>query len=133
MPIPDTLVQLKLADDILVLSIAAQRLGDVSTVARFERELRALLQTRPEHHWLIDFGNITFFITPTVSLLLELFRTLRARGGRLVLTGLSPDVQYVLGLMRLGEVLTIRPTLQAGLDALRGDSVGADGGGCEAG
>jgi anti-anti-sigma factor len=112
--------------DVLVLTVAARQLCTLEAVARFEREVRQLLRERAERHWLIDFGNITFFITPTVNTLLAVLRTVQSRGGRLVLTGLSPDVKYVLGLMRVHNVLTVCPTVRAGLQIL-GATEGMDG------
>jgi len=97
----------------LLISVAADRLTSVEAVAAFERELRRLLRERTEQHWLIDFGNTTFFITPAVNTLLAILRTLRERNGKLVLTGLNRDVRRILGLRRLDSVLTICPNVTA--------------------
>lgn len=110
--------QLSTHEDVLVLSVAARQLTHLDSVARFERELRRLVRERPERHWLIDFHDVTFFITPAVNTLLTILRTLASRGGRLVLTGISADVRYILGLRRVDAVLTILPTREAGLELL---------------
>jgi len=104
---------LRTSEGVLLISVAADRLTSVEAVAGFERELRHLLRERPEQHWLIDFGNTTFFITPAVNTLLAILRTLRERSGKLVLTGLSRDVRRILGLRRLDSILTICPNLSA--------------------
>jgi anti-anti-sigma regulatory factor len=104
--------------DVLVISVAADKLDSVEQVAAFTRRLKVLLAEQPETHWLIDFGNTTFFITPAVNTLLAILRTLRLRNGQLVLTGMSADVLHILGLMRVDRVLTLRPTRSAGLEVL---------------
>jgi anti-anti-sigma regulatory factor len=111
-------VQYRTSDGVLVLSVATPRLNNVDTVTSFDRELRHLARSRAESRWLIDFGNTTFFITPAVNALLVVLRGLRERGGRLVLTGVSQDVRYVLGLLRVAGVFTICPNVPAGMDEL---------------
>ncbi len=111
----DPIVQYRTSDGVLVLSVAAQRLTSVESVARFDRELRGLARSRQENRWLIDFANATFFITPAVNALLVVMRSLRERGGRLVLSGVSQDVRYVLGLLRVAGVFTMCANLAAGM------------------
>ena len=111
-------VQLRTADGVLVLSVASGQLGSLEAVSRFDRELRQLARERGENRWLIDFGNTTFFIIPAINTLLMVLRTLRERGGRLIITGLSQDVRHLLGLTRVDRVLTICPTLSCGLTEL---------------
>ena len=120
----DPIVQYRTSDGVLVLSVATQRLTNVDTVTSFDRELRHLARSRGESRWLIDFGNTTFFITPAVNALLVVLRGLRERGGRLVLTGVSQDVRYVLGLLRVAGVFTICPNVAAGMDELADAAAG---------
>jgi anti-anti-sigma regulatory factor len=117
-PAPDHMLHLATTNDVLLVSVAAGQLTTCEAVARFERELRDLIRKHTERHWLMDFGNTTFFITPAVNALLAIMRTLRERGGKLVLTGVTQDVRYVLGLRRLDSILTICPSIPAGMDAL---------------
>jgi len=119
------LVRLANTDGVLVLSVATDRLTDVEAVTSLVRELRALIGERRERHWLIDFNNTTFFVTPAVNALLMLLRWLRDRGGDLVLTGVTQDVRYVLGLRRLDNLFTISPNVVAGVRDLRRE--GGDG------
>lgn len=105
-----TIRHLRTTEGVLIVSVAAEHLTSVEAVAGLERELRRLLRERPESKWLVDFRNTTFFITPAVNTLLAILRTLRERGGKLVLVGLTREVQHILGLRRLDRILTIRPS-----------------------
>jgi anti-anti-sigma regulatory factor len=121
---PNTITQLRTSDGVLVVSVAAGHLASIDAVARFERELRQLLRDRTERLWLIDFGGTTFFITPAVNTLLAVLRTLRERGGRLVLTGVSQDVRHILSLLRLNRLLTLSANIAAGMAELGLESSG---------
>ena len=109
-------------DGILVVTVAARELTTIDAVARFERELRDASGAHGETRWLIDFGDATFFITPALKSLLAITRKLRAHGGELVLTGISPDVRYILGLMRLDALLHLCASVDVGLAALRSEA-----------
>lgn len=102
----------------LVLTVATHEISDIAAVASLERQLRHCAGERAEIRWVIDFGNVTFFITPAINALLEIARGLRTRGGDIVLTGLSADVRYVLGLRAVDQVLTIVPTVTEALAVL---------------
>lgn len=121
-PPADPLVQFRNVDHVLVLSVAADRLASLEEVARFEREIRELAAARTEPHWIIDFRHVTFFITPAAKTLLAVRRRLASRGGQLVLTGITRDVHYILGLLGLTQVFTVRDTLDAGLAEISGDN-----------
>ncbi len=103
----------------MVLSVASGQLRDISGAARFERELPALADKHSELLWLLDFGDVTFFITPAANTLVRLMRRLRQLGGELALTGVSTDVQYVLRLMGLDEIFTIHPSVPTGVADLQ--------------
>ncbi len=102
-----------------MVDVAARQLTTLEAVAHFERDLRQLAAMREERYWLLDFAGATFFLTPAVNTLLTIMRRLRSLGGELVLAGISQDVCYVLGLLRLDAVFTLAPSASAGLAQLR--------------
>lgn len=113
-----TLVEIERTNGALVLTVATEAVNDIPAVARLERELRKHATERPENAWVVDFRNVTFFVTPAINALFDITRSLRARGGNLVLTGLSESVRYIVGLRALDQVVTITPTVPAALAAL---------------
>ncbi len=114
-----SLFRVESSGGVLVLTVASRQLRDISGAARFERELPALAESHAETRWLLDFGSVTFFITPAANCLVRLMRRLRQQGGELALTGVSRDVQYVLRLMRLDEIFNIYPTVAEGVADLQ--------------
>ena len=115
------------SDGVLILFVASKQLRDLGAVADFAKELRQLLQTRTERLWLLDFGNTTFFFTPAANTLLAVMRHLRQHGGDLGLTGVTDDLRYVLGLLRLDNLFTIYPSVPDALDGMKrpGESASA--------
>jgi anti-anti-sigma factor len=61
---------------------------------------------------LLDFGNVAYLSSTALGLLLRLRKALHARGGRLTLCNLAPQVYEVFEVTRLHTLFDIRP--QAG-------------------
>ncbi len=116
---PSSFSRVETSGGVLILSVAGTQLRDIAGVARFERELRELAEQHAEPRWILDFGNVTFFITPAANTLLAQMRRLRQHGGDLVLTGISQNVRYVLRLLRLDNIFTIQPSITSALADLQ--------------
>lgn len=116
---PDTIAELENHRDVLVVRVPAGQLATFDAAMRFERELRRCAAERCELRWVIDFGRATLFLPLAVNALLAVQRSLRDRGGELLLTGLSADGEHVLRLMGLSRILVVAPDAATALAALR--------------
>ena len=58
----------------------------------------------------LDLGNVTFLTSTVVEVLLSLNRQLETAGGHLSLFNLSPIVAEVFAVLKLANVLDIRPS-----------------------
>jgi anti-sigma B factor antagonist len=70
-------------------------------------ELLALVERRPRT-LVVDFENVAFLSSTTLGLLLVLRKELQARGGRLVLCHLAPEVYGVFEATRLHLLFDVR-------------------------
>lgn len=64
---------------------------------------------------LLDFSTVEFKSSAMLGKLASLNGRLREKGGRLVLTGIRPDVMVAYKITRLDSLLTIADTEQTGL------------------
>ncbi|HEX8914808.1 MAG TPA: STAS domain-containing protein [Humisphaera sp.] len=69
---------------------------------------------------VIDLTDVPVVTTPGLSLLLGAQKRLTHAGGRLVLSGLTPNVQDLLRRCRLDRVFTIAPDADAAVATLAG-------------
>ena len=110
----------------LVVSVAAGRLIALDVVDDFSDALHDLLEQRPERTWMIDFGGVTFMVTPAVNALLTTMKGLRSSGGNLILCGLNENIRRVFALMKLDQVFTIRESVAVAIEELaRSDQGGS--------
>jgi anti-sigma B factor antagonist len=107
--------------------VEAHDLGD-RTVLRFAGPQVALDETNTgivgEHllalvgglkagRFELDFGNVTYLNSSALGLLLRLRKALHARGGRLLLCHLAPQVYEVFKVTRLHTLFDIRQSERA--------------------
>jgi anti-anti-sigma factor len=92
-----------------VVQFASQgvRLDENNTQAVSD-ELQAFLERQSPRTLLIDFENVAFLTSTTLGMLLVLRKGLQARGCRLVLAHLNPQVYEVFETTRLHELFEVR-------------------------
>jgi len=66
---------------------------------------------------LLDMEHLTYIGSSGIEVILSTVQPLRDKGGDLVLTGMSSKIFKVFDLLGLPALLTIRPTLDEGLQA----------------
>lgn len=91
----------------LRVHVAADQLTAVRTCDQLDSQLGALLSSRTERDWVVDFRGVTFLVSPAVTTLLKVMKALRSKGGKLILTGFNDNIRHIFELMRLDQVLLI--------------------------
>ena len=109
------------------MDISSKKVGDV-TVVQFAGELTAqtagqaqeqvLQLAGPDAKMVLDMSQVTFMSSAGLRMLLVLYRTIGGRGGKIVLVGLSEDLQNTMSLTGFLDLFHHYPTLEAGLAEL---------------
>jgi anti-anti-sigma factor len=94
----------------LPLSVRADQLTTVRIAPEVVdgAAVHALRRLR-RHRLHLDFRDVRFVTASGLGQLVVLHQVLRARGGRLTLTGLSAHLREVFEVTRLTRVLDVRP------------------------
>jgi anti-anti-sigma factor len=91
---------------------------DTSAAPAFEREMVAATQsdTGP---LLIDLGELVYVSSAGLRVILMAAKRVRAKGGRLALCGLQPQVAEVFEISGFGAIVPVYPDRESALTALR--------------
>jgi anti-sigma B factor antagonist len=109
------------------MDISSKKIGDV-TVVQLAGELTAqtagptqekvLQLAEPEAKMVLDMTQVPFMSSAGLRLLLVLYRTIGGRGGKILLVGLTEDLQNTMSLTGFLDLFRHHPTLEAGLAEL---------------
>jgi anti-sigma B factor antagonist len=93
---------------------------DEQRTENFRQRLFDLLDHSAPPQLLLDFRNVRFLSSTTLGVLVSLYKRLQAKGGRLVVANLNPEVYEVFQITRLERVFEVRKVdaTAAALDTL---------------
>lgn len=100
-----------------VVTVHAGQLTNLQTVDTFAAQLLERIGAHKATHFIVDFGGVTFIVTPAVNALLQASKQVASRGGKMIVVGLNENIRRVFQLMKLDRVLL----LQDDIDAARAD------------
>lgn len=112
-------IELRTLDDILAATVTGVIDGRTSPLL----EERLVPEIRPNAKILLDMSGVTYMSSAGLRVLLLLYRQVDARGGRVVLTGLSDMLHDTMAITGFLDFFVALPTVDAGLLALGADGV----------
>jgi anti-anti-sigma factor len=69
---------------------------------------------------VLDLSNVDYLSTPAIAMFLDVAKTVKATGGRIVATGPQPRVGDVLKRLRLDEILPVTGSVNEGVRRVQG-------------
>lgn len=68
---------------------------------------------------VVDLANLEFIASMGLRTLMTCARTIKSRGGKMALANAQPNVLKVLSTSGIGEMVSVNPTLDAAVAAVR--------------
>jgi anti-anti-sigma factor len=104
---------------VIVVRFAGGKVSlDEEYLYRVRRQLLALADEPSPSDVLLDFGNVEYLTSTTLSTLVRLHQKLRATGRHLTVSNLCPEVHEVFAVTRLVQILDLRLAEPEGLPAV---------------
>jgi anti-sigma B factor antagonist len=104
----------KRLEDVSVVQLA----GELTAQTAGQTQEQVLQLAGPDAKMVLDMSQVTFMSSAGLRLLLVLYRTISGRGGKILLVGLSEDLQNTMSLTGFLDLFQHYPTLEAGLAEL---------------
>jgi anti-sigma B factor antagonist len=95
-----------------------QLAGELTAQNAGQTQEQVLQLAGPEAKVILDMTQVTFMSSAGLRMLLVLYRTIGGRGGKILLVGLSEDLQSTMSLTGFLDLFHHHPTLEAGLAEL---------------
>ena len=112
-------MELKMERHDRVLSVEVMGRIDASSAVQFEDSIKHATEST-DCALIMDFGNLTYINSAGLRVLLLTARSLRSRGGELVLCGLPDQVREVFKISGFDSILPIHETRDDALASVRG-------------
>lgn len=108
-------INIKNLEDIKIVEL----IGDVdaSTAPEVQQKILPLAQSNSKI--LLDMSQVPYMSSAGLRILLSLYRKTAAYDGKLVLVGLSEDLQDTMSVTGFLDFFTTGETLEAGIDELK--------------
>ena len=94
-------------EDKTVVRFGDHRILDELTVKKISEELFAVAAGPKCHHLVVNFGSVYGLSTLMLGKLLLLRKLMAAKGGRLILCEIAPDIEYVFVETKLSQIFEI--------------------------
>jgi len=104
-------------DDVFVIRFLDQKLGGDLPIQLGE-ELYGMASQEGCTKILLNFSGVDFFASDMLGNMVSLNKTMRQKGGKLVLCEVCPRLRQIFATTRLDKLLTVKATETEGLAAL---------------
>ncbi len=109
-----SILQIQENENAVVVTIQCSEF-DHDTTVRFRAEIDGVVAPTSTLPVLLDLSNVTFMPSMTLGAMIELANRCKSQQRRLVLVGVTPTVQDVFKLSRLGSFFEIRDCVEDGV------------------
>ncbi len=100
-------IELESVDSVSVVKFKDKKVMDPSRIEKMGLELLALVDGDEPDKVLINFENVSFFSSAAINKLIVLEKRIRARGGKIRLSNLRPEVRDLFSYTNLDSMFKI--------------------------
>ncbi len=100
-------IKVESVDDLSIVRFIDDKVMDPSRIEQLGGELNHLSDTSEAPQLIINFSDVKFFSSAAINKLIVLEKRVKAKGGRLRLTNLRPEVRDLFGFTQLDSLFRI--------------------------
>jgi anti-anti-sigma factor len=105
-------------DSVAVVRFRDKKVMDPSRIEQMGKELLELVDDEDNQRLLINFANVSFFSSAAINKLIVLEKHVRAKGGKLRLCNLRPEVRDLFSYTSLDQMFQIDQEQVESIEAL---------------
>ncbi len=109
-------VEITVNEDVTVVAFTSACISGVEEVqAASEKVTRFISENYPKKI-VIDFQQVKFFTSQTLGLLMDIWRRLKDYNGRVVISGINPQLHRVFKITNLDKIFEFYPDRRSALE-----------------
>lgn len=103
------IIDIQTQEDVTVVGFAVQSIGGVGGVEELSVELRKFIAEHRPMKMVIDFGQVRFLSSQMLGLLVDVWRRLGEYQGRMIISGINPQLNRVFKITNLDKIFEFCP------------------------
>lgn len=112
-------LELDQVDTVAVVKFRDKKVMDPARIEQMGKELLELVDGEENERLLINFDNVSFFSSAAINKLIVLEKQVRAKGGKLRLCNLRPEVRDLFSYTSLDQMFQIDQEQVDSIEALK--------------
>ena len=104
---------------VFVVSFKQASIGGIGEVEKIAETLRELIKDQDVCNMVVDFSTVSFFSSQMLGLLVDIWRRIKDRGGKLLISGINPQLTRVFRITHLDKLFDFYENPEAAVSALR--------------
>ena len=104
--------------DISFVSFVVPSVSAVGDVEVMAKALREFVDGKRPEKIVVDFAGLKFFSSQVLGLLVEMWKKLQDYGGRVVISGINPDLGRIFKITNLDTLFDFYPDNDSAVEAL---------------
>ena len=112
-------IELDSVEDVSVVKFKDHKVMDPARIEILGKELLSLVDEDDQENMVINFENVSFFSSGAINKLIVLEKRVRARGGKIRLSNLRPEVRDLFSYTNLDSMFDIKDGQTEAIESLQ--------------
>jgi anti-sigma B factor antagonist len=104
--------------EVSIVSFLSPSLAAINDVDAMSKTLRSFVNDNQPKKVIVDFTGVRFFSSQVLGLLVEMWKTLKDYDGRMVISGIMPELGRVFKITNLDSIFEFYPDKKSAVAAL---------------
>lgn len=119
--VENKLINIETDGDITIVSFTEPSICGPGTIENISGQLRSLAAKKQPKKLIIDFEGVKFFSSQMLGLLVDLWRKLEEYNGKMIISGINPQISRVFKITNLDRIFTFCPDRDSAVRSMRPD------------
>ncbi len=114
-------IQITNAGDVFIVSFGSASISGADGIEDITSRLREFVTDNRPRKMVVDFVGVKFFSSQMLGLLVDVWRRLKDYDGRLVISGINPQLGRVFKITNLDRIFEFYPDRESAVEAINVD------------
>jgi len=115
----ENIIKLETEDDITIISFTTPTISCLCHVEEVAADVRTFIDRQKPRRIIVDFTGVKFFSSQVLGMLVDIWKRLNKIDGRVVISGINPDLSRVFKITNLDTIFEFRPDRISALETLK--------------